>query len=111
MVKFVLGTGHEQVKEGNQPPSVTWEKFVPQNLFYCLAILDTPYKLIFPVPELVQRCIQLLHDMCHITVSALSAMSIRQLIVRTPAGIRSITLDHVKQMMIAILDSDGDCNP
>ena len=88
LVKFVLGAGHKQVEEGNQSPSVTWEKFVPQLLFYCLAILDTSYKVIILVQELVQRCIQLLHDMCHITVSALSAMSIRQLIVRTPAGIR-----------------------
>jgi hypothetical protein len=84
LVKFVLGAGHKQVEEGNQPPSVTWEKFMPQIFFHCLAILDTPYKVIL-VQEHVPRCIQLLRNMRHVAVFALSAMSVCQLVVWTPA--------------------------
>jgi hypothetical protein len=38
---------------------------MPEPLFHFLYILDEPYALVVIIQELVQCCIELLHDLCH----------------------------------------------
>jgi hypothetical protein len=63
---------------------------VPETLLNFFYILDTSNKHIVLVQLFVAGSIKLLHDLCHPAVLAGSAMTIGQLVIRTPAsGTRS----------------------
>ena len=90
LVQFILGGRHEALEKGYQSPGVAWKQLVPHTLLHCLLVFDTANKLVVFIQQLVALSIQLFHHLCHLAVLALSAMSIRQLTVRTPArGTRS----------------------
>jgi hypothetical protein len=86
LVQFVLGGRHKELEEGHEPPRVARQQPVPEPLFHILYILDAPDELVVIVQQLVPRSIQLLHNLCHSAVVALSTMRISQLGVRTPAS-------------------------
>ena len=85
LVQFILGGRHEELEKGYQPPGVARKQLMSETLLHFLLVLDTAKKLVVFVQQLVALSIQLLHHLCHPAVLALSAMSIRQLTVRTPA--------------------------
>ena len=83
-MQLVLGRAHEELKKGNQPPSVAWEQLVSEALFHLLYILDTSNQHVILVQQRITLSIQLCHHLCHPADFGRQAVSISQLIVRAP---------------------------
>ena len=83
-MQLVLGTGHEELKKGNQSPSVAREQLVSEALFHLLYILDTSNQHVILVQQRITLSIQLCHHLSHSAVLARPKVCISKLIVGAP---------------------------